>query len=200
MYDIGLNYVINSLKCDAALAGFYFMNEIIKTGKEIGYSDNHKYLWHPCVVCGKDTINRKYCSYACNNKSRIGLYRQRKPERIINGRVWILLPNHPKASKKGYVPRASIVLEEKLGRLLLPNEFAHHLDENQVNDVPTNLIVVTRQTHRKYHRHPMSEAQKIILRKWHRDNPISEEKRTYLSKIHKEICKKKRRDENGRFC
>lgn len=67
------------------------------------------------------------------------------------GYTYLLVPSHPRASKKGYVKRADLVLEEKLGRALLPNEIAHHEDEDKGNDSPANLTPKTRPEHQALH-------------------------------------------------
>ena len=43
------------------------------------------------------------------------------------------------------------VLEKKLGRKLLKNEVAHHIDENIGNFSENNLEVMTKQQHQKHH-------------------------------------------------
>jgi ribosomal protein L32 len=64
------------------------------------------------------------------------------------GYIYIYQPEHPRAFRKGkYVKRADLVLEAKLGRPLLPDEMAHHIDRVRDNDVPENLEAVTRSSH-----------------------------------------------------
>jgi HNH endonuclease len=46
-----------------------------------------------------------------------------------------------------YEKRATIVLEQKLGRKLLPGEIAHHIDEDRANDHPDNLELKLRGQH-----------------------------------------------------
>lgn len=55
------------------------------------------------------------------------------------GYVFIRRPNHPNVNKRGYIKRATLVLEKKLGRFLLAGEEAHHIDEDKQNDDPDNL-------------------------------------------------------------
>ena len=50
-----------------------------------------------------------------------------------------------------YVKRAIVVLEEKLGRYLLPNCYAHHLNGDRGDDRPENLIEVTPSEHTRLH-------------------------------------------------
>lgn len=59
--------------------------------------------------------------------------------RMSDGRAQVLKPGHPNAMKKGYVWRSRLVMEEKIGRYLLPTEVVHHIDHNKTNDSPDNL-------------------------------------------------------------
>lgn len=61
-------------------------------------------------------------------------------------------PPHPKRNSKGLYPLHRVLVENKLGRLLAPNEEVHHIDENKQNDDPENLEVKTKAEHCGYHR------------------------------------------------
>lgn len=60
-------------------------------------------------------------------------------------------PVHPKANAKGLYPLHRVLMENKLGRLLLKGEIIHHLDGDRSNDDPSNLDVMTRSTHARHH-------------------------------------------------
>lgn len=60
-------------------------------------------------------------------------------------------PDHPKANKHGYVKRANLVLEEKLGRYLNKGEIAHHENEDKEDDSPGNLELMMTGAHAKLH-------------------------------------------------
>lgn len=64
---------------------------------------------------------------------------------------YAVVPNHPKASKKGYVLHHRVVLENKLGRLLKDNEISHHINENKKDNRPENLELMTKNEHSKHH-------------------------------------------------
>lgn len=53
----------------------------------------------------------------------------------------IYMPTHINANSNGMIREHRYVAEQKLGRLLKPEEVVHHIDENKFNNVPENLIV-----------------------------------------------------------
>jgi hypothetical protein len=65
--------------------------------------------------------------------------------------IYVYLPEHPKATKTGYVYEHRVVLENTLGRLLEDNEVAHHVNENKFDNLPENLQVMTRSQHMAHH-------------------------------------------------
>ena len=50
-------------------------------------------------------------------------------------------PNHPRATKEGYVRTHILVAEKKLGRYLQSEECVHHIDEDKYNNHPDNLMI-----------------------------------------------------------
>lgn len=65
-------------------------------------------------------------------------------------------PPHPKAGPSGYYYHHRVVLENKLGRLLLDDEDCHHIDGDKSNDSPENLQAISHSDHMKLH-HPKLE-------------------------------------------
>lgn len=66
-----------------------------------------------------------------------------KGGRVIDksGYVLIYLPEHPNANNAGYFREHRLVMEQKLGRLLLASEVVHHKDDDRANNHPDNLEV-----------------------------------------------------------
>lgn len=61
--------------------------------------------------------------------------------RMIDGDGYVLVrrPDHPAATRHGYVLEHRLVMEAVLGRHLLPAEVVHHRDGNKQNNQPDNL-------------------------------------------------------------
>ena len=71
---------------------------------------------------------------------------------INNGYIEIYMPQHPNSRANGVILEHRYVAGQKLGRLLLPEEVVHHLDEDKFNNDPNNLIVFkTQADHTAFH-------------------------------------------------
>ena len=67
------------------------------------------------------------------------------------GYVRIYLPEHHRADMNGYTWEHIVVMEQKLGRLLLSRELVHHHDGVRANNDPSNLELRTTATHEPGH-------------------------------------------------
>jgi len=113
----------------------------IRKSKELGYKTNSKFVYHACVDCGKERwVEVVYGEpknprcHSCANRKK-----QLKYEKIRDGYVYIYQPTHPKAVYYGYVKRAILVLEAKLGRYLREGYDSHHENTIRDDDRPENL-------------------------------------------------------------
>lgn len=68
-----------------------------------------------------------------------------------NGYVMVKNPDHPHAWANGYVKRAIMVAEEKLGRSLDPGEITHHVNHVKDDDRPENIQVLSPSEHTTLH-------------------------------------------------
>ena len=65
--------------------------------------------------------------------------------------LYALVRGHPNATKNGYVLYHRVVMENFLGRILLPGEVVHHLNEDKKDNRVENLQVLSKQAHREIH-------------------------------------------------
>lgn len=63
--------------------------------------------------------------------------------------AWVYQPNHPRATKAGYIRRSHLVIEENLGRLMSKGEVVHHINGNTFDDSLENLLLLTKKEHDK---------------------------------------------------
>lgn len=112
-----------------------------------------------CKQCGKKytvipsrLLKTKFCSRSCRSIYTGFLRSQRaKPRLSTQGYFFVKNATHHRANKQGYAKVADIVLEDKIGRKLKPNEVAHHIDINKQNDSPDNLLLVDKSEHSVLH-------------------------------------------------
>lgn len=64
---------------------------------------------------------------------------------------YALVPNHPHATKNGYVLEHRIVMENFHGRMLKPSEVVHHKNSNKKDNRVANLEVMEFREHSRHH-------------------------------------------------
>jgi len=132
---------------------------IVKQDIEIGYTTEHNnnYIWHACEICGKERwvlcVNGRPRNLRCSSCAKLG---KRNPswkggQTISDGYVYIRTLEHPRTDKRGYVKRAILILEEKLGRAIRDGYDCHHINEIKDDDRPENLEEKEHGKHASYH-------------------------------------------------
>ena len=65
--------------------------------------------------------------------------------------IAIFNPLHPSAGKLRHVLEHRLVMEQKLGRILLKDEVVHHINGNKKDNRAENLLLLTQSEHKKLH-------------------------------------------------
>jgi hypothetical protein len=119
-----------------------------------------------CCVCNGLTFahlenwkrsHRAVCSRKCQNEliSGPGNSNWKGEEKYKRGNsvshVLKYTPNHP-FSKKKFVPKHRLIIEESLKRFLDPKEVVHHIDNDPTNNEIENLVLcIDNKEHNKIH-------------------------------------------------
>lgn len=97
-----------------------------------------------CRICKKDIVDyasykRVYCSLRCKWKGTA------KRNYVDNRGYKIITINGKQVQEHRYI------MEKYLGRKLLTSELIHHLNGNKLDNRTENLIIVSRNEHKKIH-------------------------------------------------
>jgi len=68
-------------------------------------------------------------------------------KQIRKGYVYIYNKSHPSATKEGYVLEHRLIMEKKLGRLLMRREVVHHINGISTDNRIENLSLLNISTH-----------------------------------------------------
>jgi len=136
-------------------------------------SENHRgenhHLWKnkpvvekQCEICSTVFTTRKnkiLCSKKCAIQKFAGLPKKGAANvnwkgGRIGGNGWyvcLLMPEHPKCNKMGYIQEHRYVMEQELGRYLEKYEVVHHKNGKKDDNRLSNLVVMTKREHDKMH-------------------------------------------------
>jgi len=78
------------------------------------------------------------------------------------GYIYIHRPNHPNATKDGYVMEHRLKMEEKIGRVLKQTEYVHHINGNKKDNRIENLeLMKNRREHSRRHFDAVKEVDRL---------------------------------------
>jgi hypothetical protein len=107
-------------------------------------------------IAGHQNRGRKHTTeHIAKTRKPMELNGRWKGGRMIDGDGYILIkhPDHPAARQSGYVLEHRLVMERKLGRLLLDSEIVHHKNAVKSDNTEDNLeLLVGQSDHMKLER------------------------------------------------
>lgn len=100
--------------------------------------------------------------------------RKCRKDRMMGGvnYEYIKRPEHPFATKKGYVMEHRLVMEKHLGRYLYPDEIVHHLNKDSLDNRLDNLSLVSQRMHTRIHKSPDIEWGFLESKQWLKEQYI----------------------------
>lgn len=89
-----------------------------------------------------------FCSKRCSSRHTARTRSTTKGFTVTpKGYILVYVPEHPRATKAGYMMQHRLVMEKKLGRPLEPWEIAHHKNEVKSDNRPGNLELMSKPAH-----------------------------------------------------
>jgi endogenous inhibitor of DNA gyrase (YacG/DUF329 family)/uncharacterized protein (DUF1330 family) len=102
----------------------------------------------------------RFCSKTCANRWTARNRATTKGYTIDpKGYKLIRAPQHPMATREGYVMEHRLVMAEHLGRMLTTNEVVHHLNGDKQDNRIENLVVMEKQKHDRLPKPPVKPIQ-----------------------------------------
>lgn len=115
-----------------------------------------------CPECGEmflPSSGQTYCGRSCAAKANGR--KRRKPGGLKTSHGYVLLrrPDHPMATRAGYVMEHRLVMAREIGRPLRANEVVHHTNGVKEDNRPENLELMTESEHNSLPKPPASKKE-----------------------------------------
>lgn len=120
-----------------------------------------------CEFCGKEfyTTRHRFCSKTCANEHRSA----NAPGKIYTENGYNVI--HKRGyNKKGNAKEHVLIMEDYIGRRLMPNECVHHINGIKNDNRIENLVLMLRKDHSRYHRMKDKEDGKSFFTKTQGEN------------------------------
>lgn len=121
------------------------------------YETTQKVVWRALKKCGipsRRAVKRNQTGEANSTwrGGRILLGQKRlKGRHWFGGYVYVRQPDHPHATRGGYVAEHLLVATRARGRRLARGEMVHHIDLDKQNNAEANLVITTAAQHARWH-------------------------------------------------
>jgi hypothetical protein len=119
--------------------------------RKIRQKQRRQRIRKPCPLCDQLMDYRATHCHKCN-KGKYNPYWRGGRSFAGNGYILILIPSHPNADKQGRVLEHRLIMENHLGRTLLPPETVHHINGIRNDNRIENLMLFsTKGLHIQHH-------------------------------------------------
>ena len=133
----------------------------IQIARNIGYVGTSKFIWSPCIDCGRErwvqclggrAVSRR-CMHCCNSGSRSSSWKGGKRKASLGYRLILLKETdffYPMAQSNGYILEHRLVMARHLRRHLHSWEIVHHKNHIRDDNRIENLQLVSGDKHLQF--------------------------------------------------